>query len=74
MRGHGCVVTGADLRAAVFAAIYLERNAMLLAAALRLGEVRSLSAGETRRASEMLRSRAGERTWEYWVRRLPRRD
>jgi HCOMODA/2-hydroxy-3-carboxy-muconic semialdehyde decarboxylase len=74
MRGHGCVVTGADLRAAVFAAIYLERNAMLLAAALRLGEVRSLSAGETRRASEMLRGRAGERTWEYWVRRLPRRD
>jgi ribulose-5-phosphate 4-epimerase/fuculose-1-phosphate aldolase len=72
MRGHGCVVTGADLRAAVFAAIYLERNATLLAAALRLGEVRSLSAVETQRASEMLRGRAGERAWEYWVRRLPR--
>jgi HCOMODA/2-hydroxy-3-carboxy-muconic semialdehyde decarboxylase len=73
MRGHGCVVTGADLRAAVFAAVYLERNATLLAAALRLGEVRSLSAGETQRAAEMLRGRAGERTWEYWVRRLPSR-
>ncbi len=72
MRGHGCVVTGADLRAAVFAAIYLERNATLLAAALRLGEVRSLSAGETRRASEMLRGPAGDRAWEYWIRRLPR--
>ena len=72
MRGHGCVVTGADLRAAVFAAIYLERNATLLAAALRLGEVRSLSAGETRRASEMLRGRAADRAWEYWIRRLPR--
>jgi HCOMODA/2-hydroxy-3-carboxy-muconic semialdehyde decarboxylase len=72
MRGHGCIVTGADLRAAVFAAVYLERNATLLAAALRLGEVRSLSAGETDRAAEMLRGRAGERTWEYWVRRLPR--
>ena len=74
MRGHGCVVTGADLRAAVFAAVYLERNATLLAAALRLGEVRSLSAAETQRASEMLRGRAGERAWEYWVRRLPPRS
>lgn len=74
MRGHGCVVTGADLRTAVFASIYLERNATLLAAALRLGEVRSLTAGETKRAAEMLRGRAGERAWEYWVRRLPQRS
>ena len=72
MRGHGCVVTGADVRAVVFAAVYLERNAALLAAALRLGDVRSLSAGETQRAAEMLRGRAGERAWDYWVRRLPR--
>lgn len=71
MRGHGCVVTGTDLRAAVFAAVYLERNATLLAVALGLGEVRALSAAETQRASEMLRGRAGERAWEYWVRRLP---
>ena len=73
MRGHGCVVTGADVRAAVFTAVYLERNATLLADALRLGEVRSLSAGETQRAAAMLRGHAGERAWEYWVRRLPRR-
>ena len=73
MRGHGCVVAGADLRAAVFAAVYLERNATLLAAALRLGEVRSLTAAETQRASEMLRGRAGDRAWDYWVRRLPPR-
>lgn len=72
MRGHGCVVTGADLRGAVFAAVYLERNARLLAAALHLGAVRSLTAVETQRASEMLRGRAGERAWDYWVRRLPR--
>ena len=73
MRGHGCVVTGSDVRAAVFASIYLERNATLLAAALRLGDVRSLSAAETQRAAAMLRGHAGERAWEYWVRRLPRR-
>jgi ribulose-5-phosphate 4-epimerase/fuculose-1-phosphate aldolase len=74
MRGHGCVVTGADVRAAVFAAIYLERNATLLAAALRLGEVRTLSAAETQRAGDTLRGRAGERAWEYWTRRLQPRD
>jgi len=71
MRGHGCVVTGADLHAAVFTAIYLERNATLLAAALRLGEVHTLSTAETQRASETLRGHAGARAWEYWVRRLP---
>lgn len=73
MRGHGCVVTGADLRAAVFAAVYLERNAALLTIALGLGEVRALSAAETQRAAAMLQGHAGERAWEYWVRRLPER-
>jgi len=71
MRGHGCVVTGRDVRDAVFAAVYLERNATLLASALRLGDVHELSKAETQRASEMLRGHAGERAWEYWVRRLP---
>lgn len=71
MRGHGCVVTGADVRQAVFAAVYLERNAALLATALGLGNVRSLSDAETQRAAAMLRGNAGERAWEYWVRRLP---
>jgi HCOMODA/2-hydroxy-3-carboxy-muconic semialdehyde decarboxylase len=72
MRGHGCVVAGADLRTAVFTAVYLERNATLLERALRLGEVRALTEGETQRASEMLRGRAGERAWDYWLGRLPR--
>jgi ribulose-5-phosphate 4-epimerase/fuculose-1-phosphate aldolase len=74
MRGHGCVVTGTDVRAAVFTAVYLERNATLLLAARGLGVVRALSEGETQRAAAMLRGAAGERAWEYWVRRLrPRR-
>jgi HCOMODA/2-hydroxy-3-carboxy-muconic semialdehyde decarboxylase len=72
MRGHGCVVVGTDLRAAVFASIYLERNATLLASALRMGEVRALSHGEIERAAAMLRGPAGERAWEYWTRRLSR--
>lgn len=72
MRGHGCVVTGADVRQAVFAAVYLERNAALLATALGLGKVRSLSDAETQHASAMLRGSAGERAWD-WIRPLPRR-
>ena len=71
MRGHGCVVAGADIRAVVFTAIYLERNATLLMSASALGKVRTLSEGETQRAAAMLRGPAGERAWEYWVRRLP---
>jgi HCOMODA/2-hydroxy-3-carboxy-muconic semialdehyde decarboxylase len=74
MRGHGCVVVAADARAAVFAAVYLERNATLLMAARGLGTVKPLSETETQRAAAMLRGPAGERAWEYWVRRLPRRD
>lgn len=58
MRGHGCVATGADVRQAVFAAVYLERNAALLATALGLGEVRSLSVAKTQRAGAMLRGHA----------------
>jgi len=74
MRGHGCVVTGRDVRTAVFTAVYLERNATLLLAARGLGAVRALSDSETRRAAAMLGGAAGERAWEYWTRRLPRRD
>lgn len=74
MRGHGCVVTGVDIRAAVFTAVYLERNATLLLAARGLGAVRTLTEGETQRGAAMLRGAAGERAWEYWARRLPHRD
>jgi HCOMODA/2-hydroxy-3-carboxy-muconic semialdehyde decarboxylase len=73
MRGHGCVVAGPDIRAVVFTAVYLERNATLLMSARALGNVRALSQGETQRAAAMLRGPAGERAWEYWVRRLPAR-
>jgi ribulose-5-phosphate 4-epimerase/fuculose-1-phosphate aldolase len=74
MRGHGCVVTGTDLRAAVFAAVYLERNATLLTTALGLGKVKALSDAEAQRAAAMLRGNAGTRAWEYWVRRVAHRD
>ena len=59
------------MRQAVFAAVYLERNSALLATALELGNVRSLSDAETQRAAAMLRGDAGERAWEHWIRRIP---
>ncbi len=72
MRGHGWVVAAADVRSAVFTAIYLERNASLLAEALRLGPVRYLSEAEVERASATLsKPLSSGRAWEHWTRRLP---
>ena len=38
MRGHGCVVVGADLRATVYTAVYLELNAKLQMQAEAMGK------------------------------------
>lgn len=74
MRGHGCVVAMSDLRSAVFTAVYLERNAILVLQARQLGEVRYLSAGEIERASvTILSEMSRDRAWEFWTRRLPKR-
>ena len=37
MRGHGCVVTGDSVRAAVMASVHLQLNAHLLSESLKLG-------------------------------------
>ncbi len=70
MRGHGCVVAGASLKAAVMASVYLQVNAQLLSESLRLGDVTYLSPGEVAQMSEtQLRPLSGDRAWEYWARR-----
>jgi len=70
MRGHGCVVTGDSVRAAVMASVYLQVNAHLLSESLRLGEVTYLSPGEvTKMAETQLRPLSGNRAWEYWAAR-----
>jgi len=75
MRGHGCVVAHAELRSAVFVAVYLERNATLVLQARQLGEPRYLSAAETERAGTMILSpMTRDRAWELWTRRLNRRS
>ena len=70
MRGHGCVVAGASIRAAVMASIYLQVNAQLLSDSLRLGEVNYLSPGEVDlMAQTQVQPLSGNRAWEYWARR-----
>ncbi len=73
LRNHGCAVAGATLPLAVMAAIYLDVNARVQAAAARLGTVRVLERDEARRAAEVfLSSTVQQRAWEHWVSRLPR--
>ncbi len=70
MRGHGCIVVGGSIRAAVISAVYLQINARLQADAMRMGSVRYLSAGEIdsftgRRVGDF----HGGRAWEWLVAR-----
>ncbi len=70
IRGHGCVVTGDSVRAAVMASVYLQLNAHLLSESLKLGEVTYLSPGEVAKMAEtQLRPLSGNRAWEYWAAR-----
>ncbi len=73
MRGHGSTVVGRSIQEAVYTAVYLDVNAQLQAAAMRLGTVKYLSDGEI----DLIQSRLGDakpgegydRTWQYWARR-----
>jgi ribulose-5-phosphate 4-epimerase/fuculose-1-phosphate aldolase len=67
MRGHGATVVGADVRQAVFRAIYTSANAGLQAEAMRLGEVTFLSDEETAR-SAVTNAGQVERAWSLWRR------
>lgn len=69
MRGHGCVVVGANLREAVFTAIYLQLDAELLFRARVVGgaQVEFLTPGEVHLASRaLLQPLSQDRAWEYW--------
>jgi ribulose-5-phosphate 4-epimerase/fuculose-1-phosphate aldolase len=70
MRGHGAVVVGPSLRAAVFRSVYTEMNARLQAQAMALGgQVLYLDPEEARRAEISVASTIG-RPWELWKRRV----
>jgi HCOMODA/2-hydroxy-3-carboxy-muconic semialdehyde decarboxylase len=73
MRGHGSAVAGATLRGVVFVSVYLQKNAELVLAAERLGDVRYLTPGEIAAASDVLsESLSQDRAWESWSARIGR--
>jgi HCOMODA/2-hydroxy-3-carboxy-muconic semialdehyde decarboxylase len=71
MRGHGCVVVGANIREAVMSSIYLEVNARLQMDCVRLGDPQYMTPGEIEGAQgRFFGELAVNRAWEYWVRRV----
>ena len=70
MRGHGCAVSGPNLKEAVMVAIYLQVNAKLQLTSMQLGEVTYLTAEEERLYSEMQFSPLSmDRAWQYFEKR-----
>ena len=73
MRGHGCVVVGAALRATVYTAIYLELNAKLQIQAEAMSKkVKFLTKGEQKKVSETTSVPNINRAWENWCRKADR--
>jgi ribulose-5-phosphate 4-epimerase/fuculose-1-phosphate aldolase len=69
MRGHGFTAAGRSILEVVGLSVYLPKNARVQLNAMRLGEIKTLSAGEI----ELIRSgpmpHDGRRAREYWSRR-----
>lgn len=70
MRGHGSVAVATSLRAAVFNAIYTERNAEAQARAEALGKPVFLTPEEARSAEASNASQI-DRAWNYWLDEVP---
>jgi HCOMODA/2-hydroxy-3-carboxy-muconic semialdehyde decarboxylase len=69
MRGHGSTVVGESIRHAVYRAVYTETNAKLQADALRLGEVKYLTAAEASTCRVNIETQV-HRPWELWKARI----
>lgn len=68
MRGHGATIVGSSLKRTVYRAIYAAMNARLQMEALKLGEVRYLTAGEAAKHQAFLEKQDMpiERPWALW--------
>lgn len=69
MRGHGVTIVGANLRQAVFRAIYTEVSARIQTAAMGMGEVTYLNAAEAE-AATIANNTQVDRAWDLWRRNL----
>ena len=73
MNNHGATVVGGDLRQLVSRAIFMCQNAEYQLKAKLLGDVATLTAGETKLAGVInALPNVTNRTWEYWTQRLDR--
>jgi ribulose-5-phosphate 4-epimerase/fuculose-1-phosphate aldolase len=72
MRGHGATVAGRNIRHAVYISVYLEVNARLQQQAMRMGEVKFLTAGEVQKVAARTGSYGINRAWENWCHRAGR--
>jgi ribulose-5-phosphate 4-epimerase/fuculose-1-phosphate aldolase len=71
MNNHGATVVGRDLRELVSRAIFMCQNAEYQLKAKLIGDVATLTPGETRLASAInAMPNVTNRTWEYWTLRL----
>jgi ribulose-5-phosphate 4-epimerase/fuculose-1-phosphate aldolase len=71
MNNHGAIVVGRDLRELVSRAIFMCQNAEYQLKAKLIGDVATLTPGETRLASAInAMPNVTNRTWEYWTLRL----
>jgi HCOMODA/2-hydroxy-3-carboxy-muconic semialdehyde decarboxylase len=69
MRGHGFTAVAPTLFEVVRLAVYLPKNARILMSALRMGDVKTLSAGEVQHRRFDPKGSETLRVWEYWGRR-----
>lgn len=71
MRGHGFSAASASLQMLMRIAVYLPRNARILLQAMRLGEVKPLSANEIATRERDMKPDSPEirRAWDYWANR-----
>ena len=71
MRRHGATVAGTSIRELVFRTVFGSDNCKLLAQALAMGHVDSLSPGEAKLTSaHQQRPPSTNRAWDYWVRQV----
>jgi HCOMODA/2-hydroxy-3-carboxy-muconic semialdehyde decarboxylase len=71
MRRHGATVAGTSIRELIFRTVFGSDNCKLLAQAMAMGHVDSLSPGEAKlTAAHQQRPPSTNRAWDYWVRQV----
>ena len=71
MRRHGATVAGTGIRELVFRCVFGSDNCKLLAQAMAMGHVDSLSPGEAKLTlAHQQRPPSTNRAWDYWVRQV----